>query len=119
KKSARTDGRGECGRMGGAYRLGPAGRTSKSCRGTVKESIASAPGFVREWRTMSQPGEPMHTPILYVVTAVMEIAGCFAFWAWLRLGASPLWLIPGVACLITFAWLLTLPDVELAGRTYA
>lgn len=68
---------------------------------------------------MSQPGEPMHTPILYVVTAVMEIAGCFAFWAWLRLGASPLWLIPGVACLITFAWLLTLPDVELAGRTYA
>ena len=32
----------------------------------------------------------------------------FAFWAWLKLDRSPLWLAPGVACLIAFAWLLTL-----------
>jgi small multidrug resistance family-3 protein len=25
-----------------------------------------------------------------------EIAGCFAFWAWLRQGKSILWLAPGV-----------------------
>jgi len=28
---------------------------------------------------------------------VAEIAGCFAFWAWLRLGRSALWVLPGLA----------------------
>ena len=51
--------------------------------------------------------------------AVAEIAGCFAFWAWLRLGKSPLWAIPGVAALVLFAYLLTRVDVEHAGRAYA
>lgn len=51
--------------------------------------------------------------------AVAEIAGCFAFWAWLRLGKSPLWVIPGVAALVLFAYLLTRVDVEHAGRAYA
>ena len=48
-----------------------------------------------------------------------EIAGCFAFWAWLRLDRSPLWLGPGVASLCVFAYLLTLIDAEHAGRAYA
>jgi small multidrug resistance family-3 protein len=61
----------------------------------------------------------MNTLLLFAATAVFEIAGCFAFWAWLRLGASPWWLIPGVGCLLAFAWLLTRVDVELAGRAYA
>src|SRR3546814_8507616 len=39
----------------------------------------------------------MHTALAYIGAAVAEIAGCFAFWAWLRLGASPWWLLPGVA----------------------
>ena len=30
---------------------------------------------------------------IYTVIAVCEIAGCFAFWAWLRLGKSVLWTI--------------------------
>lgn len=51
--------------------------------------------------------------------AVAEIAGCFAFWAWLRLGKSPLWAIPGIAALVLFAYLLTRVDVEHAGRAYA
>jgi small multidrug resistance family-3 protein len=34
---------------------------------------------------------------IYVAAAVAEIAGCFAFWAWLRMDKSPLWLLPGVA----------------------
>ena len=58
-------------------------------------------------------------PLIYLGAAIAEIAGCFAFWAWLRLGKSPLWLIPGIALLCLFAWLLTLVDTENAGRAYA
>ncbi|MCY4396362.1 MAG: YnfA family protein [Rhodospirillaceae bacterium] len=55
----------------------------------------------------------------YVGAALAEIAGCFAFWAWLRLGKSALWLLPGMVSLALFAWLLTLVDVQAAGRAYA
>lgn len=51
--------------------------------------------------------------------AVAELAGCFSFWAWLRLDRSPWWLVPGVAALCLFAYLLTLVDADHAGRTYA
>jgi small multidrug resistance family-3 protein len=57
--------------------------------------------------------------LAFVGAAVAEIAGCFAFWAWLRLGKSSLWLIPGLASLALFAYLLTLVDAEHAGRSYA
>ena len=59
------------------------------------------------------------TAAIYVAAALAEIAGCFAFWAVLRQGASPLWIGAGVLSLIAFAWLLTLVDVEAAGRAYA
>ena len=55
----------------------------------------------------------------YVLAAIAEIAGCFAFWAWVRLGAHAQWLVPGLASLALFAWLLTKVDVEFAGRAYA
>ncbi|MGH8453640.1 MAG: YnfA family protein [Nevskiales bacterium] len=55
----------------------------------------------------------------YVLAAFAEIAGCFAFWAWLRLGKSAWWLAPGVASLLVFAWALTRVDVPFAGRAYA
>jgi small multidrug resistance family-3 protein len=55
----------------------------------------------------------------YLAAAIAEIGGCFAFWAWLRLGKSPLWLIPGTASLIAFAYLLTLVDSSAAGRAFA
>jgi small multidrug resistance family-3 protein len=55
----------------------------------------------------------------FAAAAVAEIAGCFAFWAWARLDKSPLWLIPGVAALALFAWLLTLAESDAAGRAYA
>lgn len=61
----------------------------------------------------------MPTVLAYGGAALAEIAGCFAFWAWLRLGASPWWLLPGMASLATFAWLLTLADSPAAGRAYA
>lgn len=56
---------------------------------------------------------------VFVLAAQAEIAGCFAFWAWARQGASPLWLVPGLACLALFAWLLTRSDGAFAGRSYA
>lgn len=56
---------------------------------------------------------------VYLGAAVAEIAGCFAFWAWLRLDRSPAWLIPGMAGLAAFAFLLTRIDSSFAGRTYA
>ena len=62
---------------------------------------------------------PLSTWPIFAAAALAEIAGCFAFWAWLRLGKSPLWLLPGVAALIAFAWLLTLIQVPAAGRAYA
>jgi small multidrug resistance family-3 protein len=57
--------------------------------------------------------------LIYPLAALAEIAGCFAFWAWLKLDRSPLWLIPGVASLIAFAWLLTLVPTDAAGRAFA
>jgi len=56
---------------------------------------------------------------IYIAAAFAEIAGCFAFWAWLRLDRSPLWLLPGMVSLALFAFLLTRVDLEFAGRTYA
>jgi small multidrug resistance family-3 protein len=51
--------------------------------------------------------------------AIAEIAGCFAFWAWLRLDKPVWWLIPGIGSLALFAYLLTLIDANFAGRAYA
>ncbi|APG83882.1 YnfA family protein [Sinorhizobium americanum] len=56
---------------------------------------------------------------LYSLAALAEIAGCFAFWAWLRLDKSIWWLVPGMGSLALFAWLLTMVDVPAAGRAYA
>lgn len=61
----------------------------------------------------------MTAPAIYIAAALAEIAGCFAFWAWLRLGKSMFWLVPGMVSLAAFAWLLTLIEVEAAGRAYA
>ena len=61
----------------------------------------------------------MKSLILYIAAAGAEIAGCFAFWAWLKLGKSGLWLIPGVAALVLFAFLLTRIDSLFAGRAFA
>ena len=59
------------------------------------------------------------TLLAYIAAALAEIAGCFAFWAWLRLGKSAWWIAPGLASLAAFAWLLTLVDTGHAGRAYA
>jgi len=55
----------------------------------------------------------------YVAAALAEIAGCFAFWAWLRLDKPIWWLVPGTLSLALFGWLLALSPAEQAGRAYA
>jgi small multidrug resistance family-3 protein len=57
--------------------------------------------------------------IAYVFAALAEIAGCFAFWAWLRLGQPAWWIVPGVASLALFAAVLTSVESPFAGRAYA
>ena len=59
------------------------------------------------------------TYLIYAAAALAEIAGCFAFWAWLKLDKSPLWLAPGMVSLALFAWLLTFVPSAAAGRAYA
>ncbi|NEU11740.1 YnfA family protein [Methylobacterium sp. BTF04] len=59
------------------------------------------------------------TFVIFAAASLAEIAGCFAFWAWLRLGRSAWWLLPGGVSLALFAYLLTRVDSEAAGRTYA
>jgi small multidrug resistance family-3 protein len=59
------------------------------------------------------------TFLVYAGAAVAEIAGCFSFWAWIRLDRSPWWLVPGIGSLILFAYLLTLAPTDAAGRAYA
>ena len=57
--------------------------------------------------------------LIFVSAATAEIAGCFAFWAWVRQGKAILWLAPGLLALIAFAYLLTLAPSDHAGRSYA
>lgn len=56
---------------------------------------------------------------IYLLAAVAEIAGAYAFWAWLRLGKTVFWVVPGVASLILFAFLLTRIETSYAGRAFA
>lgn len=58
------------------------------------------------------------TLAIYAAAALAEIAGCFAFWAVVRSGKSGWWLLPGIATLALFAWLLTLSPADAAGRAY-
>jgi len=59
------------------------------------------------------------TFLVYGAAAIAEIAGCFSFWAWLRLGKPIWWIVPGLAALSLFAYLLTLTPSDAAGRAYA
>ena len=60
----------------------------------------------------------MKTFLLFTVTALAEIVGCYLPWLWLKQG-RPVWLLlPAAASLALFAWLLTLHETA-AGRVYA
>ncbi len=61
----------------------------------------------------------MRSLAAFLLAAVLEIAGCFAFWSWLRRGASPAFAILGCGSLVGFAVVLTRVQVAFAGRAYA
>ena len=60
----------------------------------------------------------MKTLLLYLVTAVAEIVGCYLPYLWLREGRSVWLLVPAALSLALFAWLLSLHPAA-AGRVYA
>ena len=55
----------------------------------------------------------------FLLAALPEIAGCYAFWTWLRLDRSAWWLLPGLLSLALFALVLTRVEAAFAGRAYA
>lgn len=56
--------------------------------------------------------------LLFFATALAEIVGCFLPYLWLRKDGSIWLLVPAVASLSVFVWLLTLHPAA-SGRVYA
>ena len=55
----------------------------------------------------------------FAFAALLEIAGCFAFWLWVRRRATSWVVAIGIASLVGFALALTRVDSAFAGRAYA
>ena len=62
--------------------------------------------------------ELLRLSLLFAVTAVAEIVGCYLPWLVLKQGKSLLLLFPAALSLALFAWLLTLHPAA-TGRVYA
>ena len=60
----------------------------------------------------------IQTGLLFVLTALAEIVGCFLPYLWLRKDGSIWLLIPAALSLAAFVWLLTLHPAA-SGRVYA
>lgn len=60
----------------------------------------------------------LKTILLFLVTAVAEIVGCYLPYLWLNRGKSLWLLVPAGVSLAIFAWLLSLHPTA-AGRVYA
>jgi small multidrug resistance family-3 protein len=58
------------------------------------------------------------TLLLFFATALAEIVGCFLPDLWLRKGGSAWLLLPAIAILALFVWLLSLHPAA-SGRVYA
>jgi len=60
----------------------------------------------------------LKTLVLFIITAIAEIVGCYLPYLWLKKD-GPIWLLlPAAISLALFAWLLSLHPVA-AGRVYA
>jgi small multidrug resistance family-3 protein len=60
----------------------------------------------------------LKTVVLFLVTAIAEIVGCYLPYVWLREDKSVWLLVPAALSLALFAWLLSLHPTA-AGRVYA
>ena len=58
----------------------------------------------------------MKTFVLFALTTVAEILGCYLPYRWLREGASAWLLFPAALSLAAFAWLLTLHPSPFSRR---
>jgi small multidrug resistance family-3 protein len=69
----------------------------------IIDGEARSAGTTQARLTVARGREVLQALWVYVAAAIAEIAGCFAFWAWLRLGRLA----------------LTRIDAAFAGRAYA
>ena len=60
----------------------------------------------------------LKTTLLFFITALAEIIGCFLPWLWLKKGASMWLLLPAALSLGLVVWLLPLHPAA-SGRVYA
>ncbi|MBB3345096.1 YnfA family protein [Luteimonas sp. RC10] len=60
----------------------------------------------------------MKTLLLFLLTAVAEIVGCYLPYLWLRKAGSAWLLVPAALSLALFVWLLSLHPTA-SGRVYA
>ncbi len=60
----------------------------------------------------------LKTILIFLLTALAEIVGCYLPYLWLREGKSAWLLLPAALSLALFSWLLTLHPTA-AGRVYA
>lgn len=60
----------------------------------------------------------LKTFLLFIVTALAEILGCYLPYLWLKKGGPAWFLLPAAVSLAVFAWLLSLHPTA-AGRVYA
>lgn len=60
----------------------------------------------------------LQTTLLFVVTEIAEIVGCYLPYLWLHNGKSAWILLPAAGSLALFSWLLTM-HLTAAGRVYA
>ncbi|MEN3754715.1 YnfA family protein [Mangrovibacter sp. SLW1] len=60
----------------------------------------------------------LKTILIFLLTALAEIVGCYLPYLWLREGKSAWLLLPAAFSLALFSWLLTLHPTA-AGRVYA
>lgn len=60
----------------------------------------------------------LKTGLLFIVTALAEIIGCYLPYLWLKKGYSAWLLVPAALSLALFVWLLSLHPTA-SGRVYA
>jgi small multidrug resistance family-3 protein len=99
--------------------MAPGRRRALRARGAVEKGAGRPARLLHSREALPYGWATMNTVLLFVGAALAEIAGCFAFWAWQRLGAPFWWVVPGLASLGACAYLLTRVDSDAAGRAYA
>jgi len=72
----------------------------------------------RRWRVSREPSKPSGIAVGFSASRSRlsrTIAGCFAFWVWVRRGPAPWVVVLGIASLVGFALALTRVDSAFAG----